>query len=251
MDFTVLVRIGLVLARPAALIMAAPVFGGAFAPTHVRIGLALILTIILIPVVEVPAVVTLAGLALILVREMAIGLALAMSLRALLAGAELGGHLTGSQLMLSYGATINPQGGGRSTLMAGLYGNLALLTFFAINGHHALLRAVTVSYQSLPMGVGSVDPSLARTVMQMLGAVFVFGLRLAAPIIVVMLVVELSMALIARAAPAINLMSIGAPIRIIVGLIAVAAVVGLVPGLTTRFMSVMTELAMQLAGAFR
>jgi flagellar biosynthetic protein FliR len=251
MDLNVLVRIGLVLARPATLIMAAPVFGGAFAPTHVRVGLAVILAFILLPVVPVPPVVTLTGLVVILARELAIGLALAMSLRALMAGAELGGSLTGSQLMLSYGSTIDPQGGVRNTVLASLYGNLALLTFFVINGHHALLRGLTSSYQSIPIGSGSIDESLARSVMQMLGVVFVFGLRLAAPIVIVMMVVELGAALIARSAPAISLQVIGTPVRIIVGLLAVAAVVGLVPGVTQRFVGVLTEAALQLARAFR
>lgn len=251
MDLGILVRIGLVLARPAMLIMTAPVFGGAFAPTHVRIGLALILGIIILPVVTVPAVVTLAGLAVILARELAIGLALAMALRALLAGAELGGHLTGSQLMLSYGSMIDPQGGVRNTVLASLYGNLALLTFFVINGHHALLRGLTASYRTLPIGTGGIDESLARSVMQLLGLVFVFGFRLAVPIVVVMFVVELATALIARSAPAINLQVIGTPIRIIVGLIAVAAVIGLIPGLTTRFVAAAGAAALELAAAFR
>lgn len=251
MDFSVLVRIGLVLARPATLIMTAPVFGGAFAPTHVRVGLALLLTIIIMPVVPVPSVVSLTGLVVLLAREIAIGLAMSMSLRALLAGAELGGHITGSQLMLSYGSTIDPQGGVRSTVIATLYGNLALLTFFTINGHHALLRGLTNSYQSIPIGVGSIDPSLARSVMQIFGLVFGFGLRLAAPVVVVMLVVELGSALIARAAPAINLQVIGTPVRIVVGLLAVSAVVSLVPGLSQRFVNVAMEAALQLARGFR
>ena len=127
--------------------------------------------------------------------------------------------------MLSYGSTIDPQGGVRNTVLASLYGNLALLTFFAINGHHALLRGLTSSYLSIPIGAGSIDESLARSVMQMLGVVFVFGLRLAAPIVIVMMIVELGSALIARSAPAINLQVIGTPVRIIVGLLAVAGVV--------------------------
>ena len=87
--------------------------------------------------------------------------------------------------------------------------------------------------------------------MQLLGVVFVFGLRLAAPIVIVMMIVELGSALIARAAPAINLQVIGTPVRIIVGLLAVAGVVGLVPGVTQRFVGVLTEAALQLARAFR
>lgn len=251
MEFGLLVRVGLLLARPGMLIMTAPVFGGHFAPTHVRIGLALLITIILMPVVAVPEVVTLTALGLVLAREMAIGLAFSLSLRALIAGAELGGHLTGSQLMLSYGSTIDPQGGVRSTLIAVLYGNLTLLTFFAVNGHHALLRGLTNSYLALPIGVGEVNQSLVRGVMQLLGVVFVFGLRLAAPIIVVMLIVELATGLVSRAAPAISLQVIGLPLRIMVGLLAVAATVPLVPGLAARFITVASEIALQVARAFR
>jgi flagellar biosynthetic protein FliR len=251
MDFGLLVRVGLLFARPGMLIMSAPVFGGHFAPTHVRIGLALLVTVILIPVVDVPNVVSLSELGLLLARELAIGFAFSLSLRALIAGAELGGHLTGSQLMLSYGSTIDPQGGVRSTVIAVLYGNLTLLTFFAVNGHHALLRGLTNSYLALPIGGGAVDESLVRGVMQLLGVVFVFGLRLAAPIIVVMMIVELGTALISRAAPSISLQVIGAPIRIIVGLLAVSATVGLVPGLAARFVTVASEIALQIARAFR
>jgi flagellar biosynthetic protein FliR len=251
MDFGLLVRVGLLFARPGMLIMSAPVFGGQFAPTHVRIGLALLVTIILMPVVEVPNIISITELGLVLARELAIGLAFSLSLRALISGAELGGHLTGSQLMLSYGSTIDPQGGVRSTVIAVLYGNLTLLTFFAVNGHHALLRGLTNSYLALPIGMGNVDESLVRGVMQLLGVVFVFGLRLAAPIIVVMLIVELGTGLISRAAPAITLQVIGTPVRILVGLLAVAATVPLVPGLAARFVTIASEIALQIAQAFR
>jgi len=251
MDLGLIVRMGLLIARPGMLIVGAPVFGGNFAPTHVRVGLALLIAIILLPVVAVPSVVTLSGLLLILARELAIGLALSLGLRALVAGAELGGHLSGSQLMLSYGSTIDPQGGVRSTIIATLYGNMTLLTFFAINGHHALLRGLTSSYTAIPIGLGAINESLARSVMQLLGVVFVFGLRLAAPVIVVMLIVELGTGLISRAAPSLNLQAVGTPIRLLVGLMTVAAVVPLVPGLSARFVNITAELALQVARAFR
>lgn len=251
MDLGLLVRVGLLFARPGMLIMSAPVFGGHFAPTHVRIGLAFLVTIMLMPVVDVPNVISVTELGLVLARELAIGLSLSLALRALITGAELGGHLTGSQLMLSYGSTIDPQGGVRSTVIAVLYGNLTLLTFFAVNGHHALLRGLTNSYAALPIGMGGVSEGLARGVMQLLGVVFVFGLRLAAPIIVVMLVVELGTGLISRAAPAISLQVIGTPIRLVVGLLAVSATIPLVPGLAARFVTVASEIALQIARSFR
>lgn len=251
MDVDIFVRLGLVLARPGMLIAAAPAFGGSFAPPHVRVGLAMILSLILMPVVAVPAVASLTGIAMVIARELAIGLAMAMGVRALIAGAELGGHLAGGQLMLSYGSTIDPQGGVRNTVLASLYGNLTLLTFFLINGHHALVRALGASYAAIPIGSGGIDGSLALSVMRLLGVVFTFGLRLAAPVIVVMLVVEIATGLISRTAPAINLMVVGTPLRLIVGLLAVAAVIPLIPQLSSRFATLSAEIAMQAASAFR
>lgn len=251
MELDLVVRIGLLLARPAMLVMVSPVFGGQSAPPYVRVGLALLLAVLSLPLVAVPAVPTLGALGLIVLREMAIGLALGLAVGAVLAGAELGGQLASGQLMLSYGSVIDPQGGARNTLLASLYGNLALLTFFAINGHHALLRALADSYQALPIGVGAIADSLAGSVMRLLGVVFQFGLRLAAPVIVVMLVVELATGLISRAAPALNLMVVGTPVRLIIGLLVVAAVVPQIPGVTMRVVTIAFEAARALAQGLR
>ena len=251
MDADILAGAALLLARPGMLIAAAPVFGGQFAPPHVRAGLALLFAVLLMPTVPVPATLATVGLGIVVARELAIGLALAMGVRALIAGAELGGQLTSSQLMLSYGSTIDPQGGVRNSMVGSLYGNLALLTFFAINGHHALVRALTASYVALPIGAGGIDTSLPRGVMQLLGVVFVFGLRVAAPVLAVMLVVELASGLVSRAAPALNLMAVSMPIRVIVGLAAMAAVVPLLPGLSARFATLSAGIGVELARAFR
>lgn len=251
MDVELVARAALLLARPGMLIAAAPVFGGRFAPPHVRVGLALLLAVLLMPGVPVPVVTTAAGLGLVIARELAVGFALALGLHALVAGAELGGHLTSNQLMLSYGSVIDPQGGVRNTLIATLYGNLTLLTFLVINGHHTLVRGLMASYAAVPIGAGGVDPSLARSVMQLLGVVFEFGLRLGAPLIVVMLVLELATGLISRAAPAMNLIVVATPVKVVVGLLVVSMVVPLVPGVATRFASLAAEIGWQLARAFR
>jgi flagellar biosynthetic protein FliR len=182
---------------------------------------------------------------------MAIGVVMALALRAVLAGAELGGHLTGSQLMLSYGSVVDPQGGVRSNLVANLYGNLALVTFLLVNGHHALLRALAASYTAIPIGGGSIGPSLAGTIVQLLGIVFVLGARLAAPIVVVMLLVEVGTAIMARVAPSLNLLAVAPPIRVGVGLLAMAAMVPLVPSVVRAAASGVGELALRAAGAFR
>ena len=250
-EFSTIAQLGILIARPATLVAAAPVFGGHFAPAQVRVGLAVLLAILIAPVVPPTALASTPGLSVLVAREMAIGLVMALALRAIIAGAELGGHLTGNQLMLSYGSVIDPQGGVRNNLVATLYGNLTLFTFLAINGHHALLRALVASYTALPIGAGGVGPSLTATVTQLLGIVFVLGLRLAAPLIVVMLLLEVGMALMARVAPSLNLMAVAPPVRVLVGLLAVAAMIPLLPSLATRASAGVAQMALQAAAAFR
>jgi flagellar biosynthetic protein FliR len=250
-ELSTLAHLGLLVARPGMLVAAAPVFGGHYAPPPVRLGLAVLLALLVLPTAPVPPVTTPLALGVVLGRELVIGLALALAVQAVLTGAALGGHLIGGQLMLSYGSVVDPQGGVRNTLTATLYMNLALFTCLAINAHHALMRALADSYAVLPIGTGGVDASLVATVVRMLGIVFVLGLRLAAPLIVVMLIVEVATALMARVAPALNLMAIAPPLRVVIGLVALAAVVSLVPGVIARFASSVGELGLRAAEAFR
>jgi flagellar biosynthesis protein FliR len=250
-EFATMAQLGILVARPGALIAAAPAFGGAFAPPPVRIGLAIMVAVLLVPAVPPQSFASTSGLTLVVAREMAIGVLMALALRAVLAGAELGGHLTGSQLMLSYGSVVDPQGGVRSNLVANLYGNLALISFLMMNGHHALLRALAASYTAIPIGEGGIGPSLAGTVVQLLGIVFVLGARLAAPIVVVMLLVEVGTAIMARVAPSLNLLAVAPPIRVAVGLLAMATMVPLVPSVVRAAASGVGDLALRAAGAFR
>lgn len=233
------------------LVATAPPFGGTFAPPQVRIGLAFLLALAMVPTTAMPALGSSVAIVLIVARELAIGLAIGLAIRTLVTGAEMAGHLTATQIGLTYGAVVDPQSGVRNNVLAALYGNLALITFFAIDGHHALIRALSASYASMPIGVGSVDESLARSVMQMLAVVFVMGVRFAMPVIIVLLVVEVAMGLISRSAPMLNLLVVAAPIRILVGLVVVASVLSAAPSVVRRFSTVVLELGAGLASAFR
>jgi flagellar biosynthetic protein FliR len=190
-------------------------------------------------------------LVLVLVREAAVGFALALALRVLIAGAEAAGSLIGFQMHLSYGATIDPQSGVRNPILAVLYSNIALVTFFSINGHHAFLRALRQSYTDLPVGVGHLGASLPEDVARMLGFVFVLGLRLAAPVVIVLLLVETALALLARSAPALNPMGVGAPVRLLVGFLVLAVVVPTVAGLVAGSSGAIVQMAAHAAQAFR
>jgi flagellar biosynthetic protein FliR len=241
----------LLLVRPGMLVIGTPILGGLYAPVHLRVGLTVLVAILLAPVVALPATLSAAGLTIVIAREIAIGLALALSTRVLVAGLEFAGHFSGYQIGLSAGALIDPQSGVRNTTLALLYGNLAVLLCFLTNAHHLLLHALADSYASLPIGVGAISANVAGSAAEMLGAVFIFGVRVAAPVIIVMLLIELALGLVAKVAPALNVMIAGAPIRLLVGLLVVAATVAGIPAIVREGIPTVLRLAVTLANAFR
>jgi flagellar biosynthetic protein FliR len=251
MDFSVAARFALLLVRPAMVVGIAPGIGGAYMPVHVKVGLTVLIALGLLPSVIIPAAASGVPLTILIAREAAIGLSLAFVVRLLIAGAEFAGHLTGYQIGFSYGATIDPQSGVRNTMLATLYGSLATLAFLAINGHHMLLRALTASYTGVPIGMGQVDASILKSVSEMLGLVFIVGTRLAAPIVIVLLIVELAIGLISRSSPSLTFMVIGYPIRIVIGLFLVGVLVPTIPAVTASLMESVLTMAARAATAFR
>jgi flagellar biosynthetic protein FliR len=251
MDLSPVVRFALLLIRPGMVVMLAPGLGGRQIPVMAKIGLTVLLALGLLPAVDVPGSVADTGLVMVVLHEVAVGLALAFALQALVAAAEFAGHLSSYQIGFSYGATIDPTSGVRNTLLVSLYGMLATLAFFAVNGHHALLRALSQSYAGLPIGAGQVSESLVAAVRDLFALVFVVGLRLAAPVLIVLVIVELAIGLISRSAPSLSFIVIGYPLRTILGLVVVAALIYTVPSVVIATLESTLLLAGRTAAAFR
>jgi flagellar biosynthetic protein FliR len=250
-DLSPLVRFGLVLVRTGTLVGFAPVFGGFFAPSSVKVGLAVVIAIVLAPIVALPTALTVSGLAIVVAREFAIGLALSFSVSLVVGAVELAGYLTGFQLGYSYAAIVDPQTGIQNNVVATAYSSLALLVFLGINGHHEVLRALATSYQALPVGAGHVGSGILPVVDRMIGLVFAEGVQLAAPVIIVLLVLQLAIGLLSRAAPMLNVLVVGYPLQLLIGLLALAAVIRVVPAITVDTARHALELAVRLAEVFR
>jgi flagellar biosynthetic protein FliR len=251
MNDTPLLVFGLLIVRPGMLVMATPLLGSHFAPPPVKIGLIVILTVLLAPAVDVPRITELGVLTLVAVREAAIGFALAFAVRLLVAGAELGGYLSGFQLGLSYAALVDPQSGVRNNVLAALYGSLAVFVFLLTNAHHDVLRAFAASYEALPLGTGGVAESLGASVMRMFGLMFVLGVRLAAPLVITLLLVEIMLGVLARVAPTLNLMVNAAPVRLTVGWLVLLVTIRVLPEILLRAFPNALQLGAQAASAFR
>lgn len=250
-ELPVLARLALLLVRPGVVVALAPTFGGLYATSRTKIGLTVMLAIGLLPSVIVPPAIDVATLGAFIAREVVIGLALGMAVRALVTGVEFAGHLSSQQMGLNYASTIDPSSGAKHTVVTTLFNMLAVLTLFAINGHHTILRALAALYNGLPIGEGGVNASLLTSVREIFALVFVTAVRLSAPIIVVLLIVEIVIGFISRVTPALSFMVIGYPVRMIVGLFVLGLVVATVPGVVTSLTDRTIRLALETAGAFR
>jgi len=250
-DLSPFFAIGLLVVRPGALLLTAPMLGGTFAPGPVKIGLTVFIAILLLPTTAVPAVPSAMGLAAVVAREMAIGLAFSMAIRVVVAGAEFAGHLAATQMGLTYAATVDPSSGAKHTSVATLYGNVAMVVFLAANAHHVFLRALGDSYVRLPIAAGQIGASIPDAVVALLGLTFTFAVRLAAPFLAVLVVVEVAMALVTKAAPALNLMTLGAPVRVLLGLVMIGLVAPALVSVVGNMSASVVQLGARTAEAFR
>lgn len=250
-SFAAVAAFGLLLVRPTMLVMGTSFLGAVQTTPILRIGLSLAIAIILAPFVTLPLTLSLSDLALVILREIAIGISLALAIRVLLAAAEFAGQFTGYQIGLSLGSLIDPQSGVRNNVLAILWANVVTVVCLASNMHHAMLRALADSYRALPVGLGAVHASLTGHVAQLLGIVFVLGVRIAMPVIVVLLLVELALGLMGRVAPSLNVITAGAPVRVVAGLLVLAASLSVLPGLVGRYVPTLLQAAAGTAEAFR
>lgn len=243
--------LGILIVRTGAFVQFAPPFGVPFAPATVRTALVALIAFVLLPLVALPTVVTPGSYVLIVVHEVIVGALLAFGVRLVVAGAEVAGELIGIQAGFSYVSVVDPQSGARSNALTALYATTAVVIFFVTNAHHAMLRALVESYRVLPIGAVGLQGDLGDVVARMLGQVVVLGLKMALPVMVVLLLVELALGLLSRVAPSLNLMMLGFPIRVLFALLTLAAVIHTVPGLVSRAVAPALAVAAEAAVLFR
>jgi flagellar biosynthetic protein FliR len=209
--------------RIAALIGTAPIIGDASVPRQVRIGLAVFITVVVAPGIDVvPGTVLLSGEGLFLIgRQLLIGAAMGFAMQLAFAAIEYSGDLVGLQMGLGFATLVNPETNDQTPVIGGLIRYFASLAFLAANGPLMLIAGISESFQTLPIQAGDAMAGDWRTLVVQGGAIFDVALHLALPVIAALLVTNVALGIMTRAAPQLNLFSIGFPITIGVGLVVV------------------------------
>ena len=222
------------LSRILGLIAAAPLFGNAAVPATVKVSLGALLAMIIAPTVPaLPAVnpMSLPGL-LILTQEMLVGLAMGFSIRIVFSAIEMAGEISSLTMGLGFASFFDPQTKGRSSAISQFLVMLATLMFLTVNGHLVLLAALAESFVSLPISASPISGGGFQQLAAWGGEIFRSGLQIALPVIAALLLTNVALGILTRAAPQLNIFGIGFPVTLGVGLLVIGMVL---PYLATPF----------------
>ena len=204
--------------RILALFTAAPLLGHRSVPQRLKVALAAAITLVVAPGLE-PAPAGADPLWL-LAQQLAIGLAIGLCLQLIFSAFEVAGDLLGLQMGLSFASFIDPQHAEQSPIVGTFLGLLATLVFLAMNGHLMMIAGIAETFRTLPLGAPAPSIGDWRGLAQLGAGLFRIGLHVALPVLTTMLVINLGLGVLARAAPQLNLMAVGFPATILIGLAA-------------------------------
>jgi flagellar biosynthetic protein FliR len=208
--------------RVFGLILAEPVLGNRSVPVPVKVGFALFVTLLLAPVLPpMPAAepASAAGV-LIGVQQLLIGLAMGFTIRLALTAAEMAGQLSGLQMGLGFAVFFDPQSSAQTAVVGQFVGLFAILIFLSANGHALVLTALVESFAALPVTSAPLHPVGFRVLVDWGAVIFYTGLTIALPVIAALLIANIAVGIMTRAAPQLNLFAVGFPITLMTGFVA-------------------------------
>ncbi|WP_047390836.1 MULTISPECIES: flagellar biosynthetic protein FliR [Chitinibacter] len=205
--------------RILGLMLADPFFSSRRIPIRVRVPLAIALAIVVAPALppmpSVP-VVSPDGM-LIAMRELLVGVAMGFVMRLTFTAVEMAGHLAGLQMGLGFASFYDPQNASNTLAVAQLLSLLMLLMFLAVNGHLLMLRILLESLIQLPVGQVQLNARGFELLALYGGVIFRTGVLLSLPVLAVLLITNLAIGVMTKAAPQLNVFAIGFPLTLGIG----------------------------------
>jgi flagellar biosynthetic protein FliR len=209
------------LTRVAALVSVAPIFSARMIPRRVRLMLVLALTWAILPFIKSTPIIeplSPAGV-LVVAQQILIGLSMGFLFRLAFTALELGGLMIATQIGLGFASLIDQQNGTQSPVLSQFYTLLGTLVFLGLNGHLMLVQLLVDSFAVLPIAPDGVDRDLLWILVTWASRMFAGAVLISLPAVASLLVVNLAFGVMTRAAPQLNIFSVGFPITLILGLL--------------------------------
>ncbi|MCE5328321.1 MAG: flagellar biosynthetic protein FliR [Planctomycetaceae bacterium] len=244
--------LALLMARIGGLFVIAPVFSSSVLPARLRYLLCVALALGAAAQIATPLampVSTGAGLVALAVEAL-IGSVIGLAARALLSGIEVAAALIGQQMGLTLGQVYYADAadgeGGDDPLTRLMY-LLGIVVFLAVGGHRGLLSGLMGTFTAVAPGAIGSGQGMLNIAMSVLAASFVMAIKIAAPVVVTLLVIGVVLAVVGRTMPQLNILTVGLPAQALVGLIALAGGLALMLPMIERGADMLGAKAAQLA----
>lgn len=237
-------------ARLAALFLMTPLLYAVPMPGSVRVLFALGLSAALSLPLAWSADVLPTGpgdLAASFLSELALGATLGLGILMAFSGFETAGRLLDVQIGFGMAQVLDPVTRRQVPVLTSVFGSLALLIFFLVDGHHALLRGVAFSLERFPVGRAWSIGSTAEPLVRQAAGLFTLGFALAAPVVLSLLLLEFALGVVSRNLPQANMLALGIPVKIVAGMLALSILGG---GMGAVMLRVYADIYRTWAGMF-
>ena len=209
--------------RIASFMMVIPFIGTQLVPMRVRLGLALLITILVVPMLDnVPRVEALSADAVVItLQQILIGVGMGFALTALFQLFVVAGQMIAMQMGLGFASMVDPANGITVPVLAQLYSITVTLLYLAMNGHLVAFEVFLESFRTLPIGLEGLGQEGVWALAHRISWIFVSAMLLALPAVTAVLIVNIAFGVMTRAAPQMNIFALGFPIGLLFGLFSI------------------------------
>lgn len=219
----------LIFVRILAILMIAPIFSQRNIPILAKVGLAALLSLLLLPVVipesgsdTTPLPQDLPRFLLVVAQEILVGVLIGFVSNLVFVALDMAAKIMGLQIGFQAANLFDPMSNIPSTALEQFYTLLALLLFLAINGHHWLIAALGRTFEIAPPGTFVLTRLTIERLMALTNESFVAAIRIALPVTGALLLADLGLGLIARAVPQVQVFFLGLPLKMGLGFVVLA-----------------------------
>ena len=236
----------LVFARVGAMVMLLPGFGESNIPVRVKLSIALLLTLILLPLHRSAYHVdmtSMASLLVLMLHEIVVGIVLGATARVTLSALQVAGSIIAQQLGLGFVTAVDPTQGQQGLLIGNFLTILGLTLLFATDTHYLVISALNESYRIFAPGEVFPSGDVAALATRAFAAAFKIGMQLSAPFLVFGLVFNIGLGILARLMPQMQVYFVGVPLSILAGFLILGLVISALMGaFLDYFIGVMHQL---------
>jgi flagellar biosynthesis protein FliR len=237
----------LVFARIGAMVMLLPGLGESNIPVRIKLAIALLLTLIVLPLhraaYHVDLQASLNPLVVLMLHEIIIGVVLGATARVTLSALQVAGSVIAQQMGLGFVTAVDPTQGQQGLLIGNFLTILGITLLFATDSHHLVIAALNDSYAVFSPGEMMPSGDVAALATRAFAAAFKIGMQLAAPFLVFGLVFNIGLGVLARLMPQMQVYFVGVPLSIMAGFLIFAAVIAAMMGtFLDYFIGVMHDL---------